>query len=70
VASIDGELPRQYPKFYDLLFALQVLTESGHAGDPRMADARALLIAKCLPDGGFPCICVRPSRPLKGRLRT
>jgi hypothetical protein len=44
-----------YPiQFYDVLFALQVMAEIGRIGDPRCADALALLAAKQLPDGGFP----------------
>ena len=41
-------------QFYDLLYALQVMAETGHLGDPRCADALAMLGAKRLPDGGFP----------------
>jgi len=41
-------------QFYDLLHALQVMAETGHLGDPRCADALAMLGAKRLPDGGFP----------------
>jgi len=45
----------QYPiQFYDVLFALQVMTELGRIDDPRCADALDLLEAKHLPDGGFP----------------
>lgn len=44
-----------YPiQFYDVLFALQVMAELGRIGDPRCADALALLESKRLPDGGFP----------------
>ena len=44
-----------YPiQFYDVLFALQVMAELGRIGDPRCADALALLRSKQLPDGGFP----------------
>lgn len=44
-----------YPiQFYDVLFALQVMAQIGRIGDPRCADALALLAAKQLPDGGFP----------------
>ena len=44
-----------YPiQFYDVLFALQVMAELGRTGDPRCADALALLRSKQLPDGGFP----------------
>ena len=44
-----------YPiQFFDVLFALQVMTDLGRLGDPRCADALALLEAKRLPDGGFP----------------
>ena len=41
-------------QFYDVLFVLQVMAETGHAGDPRCADALDLLRSKRLPDGGFP----------------
>jgi hypothetical protein len=41
-------------QFYDVLFALQVMAETGHLADPRCADAIAMLEAKRLPDGGFP----------------
>jgi hypothetical protein len=41
-------------QFYDLLFALQVMVELGRIGDPRCADALAMLESKRLPDGGFP----------------
>ena len=45
----------QFPiQFYDVLFALQVMAELGRIGDPRCADALALLESKRLPDGGFP----------------
>jgi hypothetical protein len=45
----------RYPiQFYDVLFVLQVMAEMGHIGDPRCADALALLESKRLPDGGFP----------------
>jgi hypothetical protein len=45
----------QFPiRFYDVLFALQVMDELGRLGDPRCADALALLESKRLPDGGFP----------------
>ena len=44
-----------YPiQFYDVLFALQVMAELGRIGDPRCADALALLESKRLADGGFP----------------
>jgi hypothetical protein len=44
-----------YPiQFYDVLFALQVMAELGRIGDPRCADALALLDSKRLADGGFP----------------
>jgi hypothetical protein len=42
-------------QFYDVLFVLQVMGELGRLGDPRCADALALLETKRLPDGGFPC---------------
>ena len=41
-------------QFYDVLFALQVVTEAGRIRDPRCADALALLESKRLADGGFP----------------
>lgn len=41
-------------QFYDVLFALQVMTELGRIRDPRCAGALALLESKRLPDGGFP----------------
>ena len=44
-------LPAQ---FYDVLFSLQVMAELGRIGDPRCADALALLESKRLADGGFP----------------
>ena len=45
----------QFPiQFCDVLFALQVMAELGRIGDPRCADALALLESKRLPDGGFP----------------
>jgi hypothetical protein len=45
----------QFPiQFYDVLFALQIMAELGRLGDPRCADALALLESKRCPDGGFP----------------
>ncbi|WP_328531273.1 hypothetical protein OG984_09140 [Nocardioides sp. NBC_00368] len=45
----------QWPiRFYDVLFVLTVMAETGHIGDPRCADALALLESKRLPDGGYP----------------
>ncbi|HEY6012624.1 MAG TPA: hypothetical protein VIU37_01405 [Candidatus Limnocylindrales bacterium] len=45
----------QYPiRFYDVLYALEVMAEMGRLDDPRCADALDLLEAKRLPDGGFP----------------
>ncbi|MGD0018484.1 MAG: hypothetical protein ABSD62_04450 [Candidatus Limnocylindrales bacterium] len=41
-------------QFYDVLFAPQVMAELGRIGDPRCADALALLESKRLRDGGFP----------------
>ena len=41
-------------QFYDVLFALQVMAETGHLDDPRCADALDLLQSKRLRDGGFP----------------
>ena len=44
-----------YPiQFFDVLFALQVMADLGRLGDPRCADALALLESKRRPDGGFP----------------
>ncbi len=44
-----------YPiQFFDVLFALQVMSDLGRLGDPRCADALELLESKRLPDGGFP----------------
>jgi hypothetical protein len=44
-----------YPiQFFDVLFALQVMTDLGRLDDPRCADALSLLEAKRRPDGGFP----------------
>jgi hypothetical protein len=45
----------QYPiRFYDVLYALEVMADLGRLDDPRCADALDLLEAKRLPDGGFP----------------
>jgi hypothetical protein len=45
----------QYPiQFYDILSALQVMTEIGRISDPRCREALALLRTKQLPGGGFP----------------
>jgi hypothetical protein len=45
----------QFPiRFYDILYALELMGEMGRLGDPRCADALALLESKRLPDGGFP----------------
>ena len=41
-------------QFYDVLFALQVMADLGRLGDPRCADALALLESKRIPGGGFP----------------
>jgi hypothetical protein len=53
-------------QFYDVLYALQVMAEMGRLGDPRCADALALLESKRLPDGGFPLearnVVVSPDR--------
>jgi hypothetical protein len=45
-----------YPCYwhYDILFALKVMAEAGFLADPRCADALDLLVAKWLPDGGWP----------------
>ena len=45
----------QYPiQFYDILSALQVMTEIGRIGDERCGEALGILRSKQLPDGGFP----------------
>ena len=45
----------QYPiQFYDILSALQVMTEIGRIGDQRCGEALGILRSKQLPDGGFP----------------
>lgn len=45
----------QFPiQFYDVLFALEIIAATGRLGDPRCADALALIGSKRLPDGGFP----------------
>jgi hypothetical protein len=45
----------QYPiQFYDILSALQVMTEIGRIRDERCREALAILRSKRLPDGGFP----------------
>jgi hypothetical protein len=53
-------------QFYDVLYALQVMSEMGRIGDPRCAAALALLESKRLPDGGFPLenrnVVVAPDR--------
>ncbi len=51
-----GDITRiHYPiRFYDVLFALMVMTEIGLVTDDRCADALDLLASKQLPDGGFP----------------
>ena len=53
-------------QFYDVLYALEVMAEMGRLGDPRCADALALLESKRLPDGGFPLearnVVVSPDR--------
>lgn len=41
-------------RFYDVLFALTVMTELERIQDPRCADALNHLASKQLPDGGFP----------------
>jgi hypothetical protein len=49
-------LQLHYPTYwhYDILFALKVLTETGHIRDLRCQDALDQLEAKRQPDGGFP----------------
>jgi hypothetical protein len=45
----------QFPiRFYDVLYALELMREMERLDDPRCADALALLESKRLPDGGFP----------------
>jgi hypothetical protein len=45
----------QWPiRWYDVLCALTVMAEIGRIGDPRCADALAVLAAKHLVTGGFP----------------
>ena len=45
----------QYPiRFYDVLYALEVMRDVGRLGDRRCAPALAMLESKRLPDGGFP----------------
>ena len=45
----------QYPiRFYDVLYALELMREMERLDDPRCAEALALLDSKRLPDGGFP----------------
>jgi hypothetical protein len=45
----------QWPiRWYDVLSALTVMAEIGRVGDPRCADALAVLAAKHLRTGGFP----------------
>jgi hypothetical protein len=52
---LEQFLPIWFPiRFYDPLFALQVMTEIGKIGDPRCRDALDVLKTKRLPDGGFP----------------
>ncbi len=41
-------------QFYDVLFALEVVSEVGRIGDERCTDALRLLESKRLADGGFP----------------
>ena len=58
----DGSVMRRdftalhYPLYwhYDILHGLKVLAEAGFIGDPRCARALDLLVAKRLPDGGWP----------------
>jgi hypothetical protein len=45
----------QYPiRFYDVLYALELMREIDRLDDPRCADALTLLERKRLADGGFP----------------
>jgi hypothetical protein len=45
----------QYPiRFYDVLYALELMGEMDRLDDPRCADALTLLESKRLTDGGFP----------------
>jgi hypothetical protein len=52
----EGDITKiHYPvRFYDVLFALNVMAEIGRIGDVRCADALDLLASKRLPGGGFP----------------
>lgn len=57
-----------YPiQFYDVLFALLVMAETGRIKDPRCAEALDLLMSKQMGDGGFP---VERKNYQKGGLRT
>ena len=45
----------QFPiRFYDVLYALEVMRDLGRLDDPRCAPGLAMLESKRLPDGGFP----------------
>jgi len=51
---LEQFLPIWFPiRFYDPIFALQVMAEIGKIDDPRCGDALDLLEAKQLQDGGF-----------------
>jgi hypothetical protein len=49
------ELAYPYYWHFGILQGLKVLAEAGFLADRRCDDAIALLVAKRLPDGGFPC---------------
>jgi hypothetical protein len=54
---IDADFVRlHYPPYwhYDILAGLKILAEAGFLADPRCAEALDLLMAKRLPDGGWP----------------
>ena len=65
---LEQFLPIWFPiRFYDPLFALQVMTEIGRIGDPRCRDALAVLESKRLPDRGFPAE-IKNARPADTRI--
>jgi hypothetical protein len=48
--QLGGATGIHYPiQFFDVLFALQVMTDLGRLGDPRCADALALLEQNAYP---------------------
>ena len=52
----DAFIRLHYPSYwyYDVLFGLRVLAETGYIRDPRCAEALDLLESKRTPDGGYP----------------